>query len=127
MNVLIWIVTIAGVIGAGIMLGVGLRQAKDFGSPVRATAIKVLEAGKEAVKENAELAAKTGTDGYNEQSAKTLEAQSDAVSALGSALEGMAKFAEALKDLDAATRHYLVSVVFLLVAVVAASVGQIAG
>jgi hypothetical protein len=127
MNVLLWIVTITGVIGSAVMLGVGLHQEKVFSSPVRATAKKVMEAGEKAVDENAKLQSQVADSKSDDGAVNTLEAQSSAIGALGSALEGMAAFAGSLKDLDSATRHYLVSVVFLLVAVASASVGQIAG
>ncbi|UZJ30617.1 hypothetical protein [Streptomyces endophytica] len=126
MSVLTWIVTLASVASAGIMLGIGIWQENVYIKPVRAAATKAVEIGKEAVSRNADLLAEAEKVEKSE-APEALEAQSKALDAMGGTLEGVAKFAESLKDLDAATRAYLISVVFLLVATLGVSVGQFAG
>ncbi|MGW5722046.1 hypothetical protein ACWEVP_38145 [Amycolatopsis sp. NPDC003865] len=124
MQALIWFVTLAGVAAALAMLVIGVKQDLTYGKPVRDAARAVLESGKTSVEANADLIKQSSSDGSKTQ---TLEAQANALDTLGSTFEGIAKFATALKDLDAATRAYLISVAFLVIAATTASIGFIAG
>ena len=123
MNVLMWIVSLTGVAGAGTMLVVGIVQDVTYGNPLRDAAKAVLESGKESVQANIKLIENSQKDDAKTQ---TLEAHANALDTLGSTFEGLAKLATALKDLDAATRAYLLAVVFLVVATVSTSIGIIA-
>ncbi|MFI1919611.1 hypothetical protein [Nocardia sp. NPDC020380] len=126
MHILIWIVTIAGVSGSVLMLIIGLVKDWTYGHRARRTAQDLLEAGERSVQTATDRLAEAGAGADADKTTQTLQAQSSVLDTMGSTLEGLAKLATALKDLDAGSRAYFLSVVFLVVAAATASVGQFA-
>ncbi len=127
MSTLWWIVTGSALAGFLVMMVVGLVKDFVWGGPARESLQSVLKAGEKSVtKVSDDLAGAAKTTGVPETDGETLQAQSASLDTMGSALEGLAKFAAALKEVDQGTRAYLIAVVFLVLAVISAAVGQIA-
>jgi hypothetical protein len=127
MSILWWIVAGAALAGFIVMMVVGLVKDFVWGRPARDSLQSILEAGEKSVtKVGDDLAGAAKTTGDAKTDGETLQAQSASLDTMGSALEGLAKFTAALKEVDPGTRAYLIAVVFLILAVISAAIGQIA-